>query len=103
MRLSPADCQSLALKLHEHLRKSVNCEIAAASLLRPLSKEAMEKVLKVSYGSIVPERRRYFRCPVQIPVLIQDASMPEISSTVVNISAGGSELPHLHRPRLASK
>jgi ActR/RegA family two-component response regulator len=58
-------------------------------LQRPLSPISIDRSLKVAYGLIVRERRRYFRCPVEIPVTISRPSMPEIYGQTVNISGGG--------------
>src|ERR1017187_7604729 len=37
---------------------------------RPLSAESIRSTLKPGYGLILRERRRYFRCPVSVPVTI---------------------------------
>jgi len=59
---------------------------------RPLSPQSIRKTLKPAYGLILRERRRYFRCPVSIPVIIQRESGEEIRCSSVNISAGGMAL-----------
>jgi CheY-like chemotaxis protein len=56
---------------------------------RPLSEEAIRATLKPAYGLILRERRRYFRCPVAIPVTILRQSLPEVRCYSVNISEGG--------------
>src|ERR1039458_961349 len=56
---------------------------------RPLSAMSIRKTLKPAYGLILRERRRYFRCPVSIPVIIQRESMEEVRCNSVNISEGG--------------
>jgi hypothetical protein len=38
---------------------------------RPLSAESIRETLKPAYGLILGERRRHFRYPVSIPVIIQ--------------------------------
>ena len=58
-------------------------------LRRPLSLSAIDRSLKVAYGMIVRERRRYFRCPVEIPATISRPPLPEIHGKAVNISEGG--------------
>jgi CheY-like chemotaxis protein len=58
-------------------------------LRRPLSLSAIDRSLKVAYGLIVRERRRYFRCPVEIPATICRPPLPEIHGQAVNISEGG--------------
>jgi EAL domain-containing protein (putative c-di-GMP-specific phosphodiesterase class I)/ActR/RegA family two-component response regulator len=59
---------------------------------RPLSAQSIHKTLKPAYGLILRERRRYFRYPVSIPVIIQSESMQEVRCNSVNISGGGMAL-----------
>jgi diguanylate cyclase (GGDEF)-like protein/PAS domain S-box-containing protein len=59
---------------------------------RPLSSQSIQKTLKPAYGLILRERRRYFRCPVSIPVIIQREGKDDIRCNTVNISAGGMAL-----------
>jgi CheY-like chemotaxis protein len=56
---------------------------------RPLSAESIRSTLKPAYGLILRERRRYFRCPVSVPVTILRQGMPEVPCHTVNISEGG--------------
>ncbi len=56
---------------------------------RPLSTQSIRNTLKLAYGMILRERRRYFRCPISIPVTILRQSMPEVRCSSVNISEGG--------------
>jgi DNA-binding response OmpR family regulator len=56
---------------------------------RPLSAQSIRNTLKLAYGLILRERRRYFRCPISIPVTILRQSMPEVRCYSVNISEGG--------------
>ena len=62
---------------------------ASFVMWRPLSQAHVEKLLRVAYGSILRERRRYFRCLVRIPVVIQDSDRAAMDSTMVNIGTGG--------------
>ena len=59
---------------------------------RPLSAQSIRKTLKPAYGLILRERRRYFRFPLSIPVIIQRDSMQEVRCNSVNISGGGMAL-----------
>jgi CheY-like chemotaxis protein len=59
---------------------------------RPLSAESIHKTLRPAYGLILRERRRYFRYPVSIPVIIQRECKRELRCNSVNISAGGMAL-----------
>ena len=56
---------------------------------RPLSAQSIRNTLKPAYGLILRERRRYFRCPISIPVTILRQSVPEVRCYSVNISEGG--------------
>jgi hypothetical protein len=56
---------------------------------KPLSLSSIGQSLKIAYGLILRERRRYFRCPVKIPVAICRAGMPNVDGQTVNISESG--------------
>jgi PilZ domain-containing protein len=58
-------------------------------LEKPLSLQSIRNTLKPAYGLILRERRRYFRCPISIPVTILRQNMPEVRCHSVNISKGG--------------
>jgi len=58
-------------------------------LRRPLSQTSIGRSLKVAYGLILRERRRYFRCPVKIPAAICRAGMPTVHGQTLNISERG--------------
>jgi ActR/RegA family two-component response regulator len=58
-------------------------------LRRPLSPTSINRSLKVAYGLILRERRRYFRCPAKIPVAICRPGVPEVVGQTVNISENG--------------
>jgi CheY-like chemotaxis protein len=59
---------------------------------RPLSAQSIHNTLKPAYGLILRERRRYFRYPVSMPVIIQRQSRQEVRCNSVNISGGGMAL-----------
>ncbi len=59
---------------------------------RPLSAQSIHNTLKPAYGLILRERRRYFRCPESIPVIIQRESRQEVRCMSINISGGGMAL-----------
>jgi ActR/RegA family two-component response regulator len=58
-------------------------------LRRPLSPTSIGRSLKVAYGLILRERRRYFRCAVKIAVAICRPGLPEVQGETVNISENG--------------
>ena len=59
---------------------------------RPLSPQSIHQTLNPAYGLILRERRRYFRCPISLPVIIERESKQEIRCSSVNISGGGMAL-----------
>jgi CheY-like chemotaxis protein len=59
---------------------------------RPLSERSIYSTLKAAYGLILRERRRYFRCPVSIPVVVHRQAMPDVYCYAHNISEGGMAL-----------
>ena len=61
-------------------------------LRRPLSAASIDLSLKAAYGLIVRERRRYFRCPMEAPVLILRTSKATIHGHTVNVSEGGMSI-----------
>jgi CheY-like chemotaxis protein len=64
---------------------------------KPLSISSVVRTLKAAFGLIVRERRRSFRCPIEIPAAIQ-GNGEEVNCRLVNISEGGlaiSESPVL--------
>jgi ActR/RegA family two-component response regulator len=58
-------------------------------LSRPLSPASIDRSLKVAYGLIVRERRRYFRCPLEIPAEIRGPDLQIVRGKALNISEGG--------------
>jgi CheY-like chemotaxis protein len=65
---------------------------ASFVLVKPLSPAVLMRTLRVSYPLMVSERRRSFRCPVQIPVYVTSGSKPEFIATSANISEVGIAL-----------
>jgi len=61
-------------------------------LERPLTPESIGHTLKVAYGLIVRERRRYFRYPVVVPVVLNRKAAPEVYGRTVNVSECGMAL-----------
>ena len=56
---------------------------------RPLSVHSIRATLKPAYGLILRERRRYFRCPISIPVSILRRNQTEVRCRTLNLSEGG--------------
>lgn len=62
------------------------------ALERPLIAESVAHTLKVAYGLIVRERRRYFRCSVAVPAVLSRKAAPEVYAQTINVSEGGLAL-----------
>ena len=56
---------------------------------RPLATAEVRQVLRRSYNLMVRERRRYFRCAAEIPVVIRCSSGAETQGTTFNLSSTG--------------
>jgi CheY-like chemotaxis protein len=65
---------------------------ASFVLVKPLAPTVLMRTLKISYPLMVNEKRRSFRCPVQIPVYVSIGSQPEVITTSLNISEIGIAL-----------
>lgn len=56
---------------------------------KPLDEKQVRSVLKAALGLIIRDYRRYFRCPLIVPVLIDVDSKVQIPCQMMNISEGG--------------
>ncbi len=65
---------------------------ASFVLVKPLSSQVLMRTLRVSYPLMVHERRRSFRCPLQIPIYVSIGSNPEFMATSANIGELGIAL-----------
>ena len=61
-------------------------------LEKPLTRDSISHTLKVAYGLIVRERRRYFRFPVSVPVVLNRKGAVEVYGRTMNISERGMAL-----------
>ena len=90
-RLSPSNRTAVIFTISDSDAETTSAFKAGSNfvLRRPLSLPSIDRSLKVAYGLIVRERRRYFRCPVEIQAEIHRPSEPKIHGQTVNISEGG--------------
>jgi hypothetical protein len=56
---------------------------------KPLDEKLVGSVLKAALGLIIRDYRRYFRCPLAVPVLIHIDGKVQIPCEMMNISEGG--------------
>jgi CheY-like chemotaxis protein len=91
IRLSPSNRTAVIFTISDSEAESSNSFKAGSNfvLRRPLSLTSIDRSLKVAYGLIVRERRRYFRCPLEILATICRPAAPEIQGQTINISEGG--------------
>lgn len=61
-------------------------------LERPLTAEAILHTVRVAYGLIVRERRRYFRYSITVPAVLARKAASEIYARTINVSEGGLAL-----------
>lgn len=61
-------------------------------LERPLNSESLNNTVRAAYGSILRERRRYFRYPITVPVLVRPSGRPQLPGKMMNISERGLAL-----------
>ena len=91
VRLSPSNRTAVLFTISGNDAETASAFKAGSNfvLTRPLSPASIDRNLKVAYGLIVRERRRYFRCPVEIPATICKPPASEIHGRTMNISEGG--------------
>jgi ActR/RegA family two-component response regulator len=91
VRNSPSNKHAVVFTITDSEGKTTAAFRAGSTFIlrRPLSAASIDLSLKAAYGLIVRERRRYFRCPVDVPVAILRTALPMAHGHTVNISEGG--------------
>ena len=91
VRRSPSNRTAVIFTVSENDAETSSAFKAGSNfvLRKPLSPTTVDRSFRVAYGLILRERRRYFRCPVKIPVAICRPGMPEIRGQTLNISESG--------------
>ena len=94
IRLSPSNKHAVVFAVSDSDTETARAFWGGATfvLRRPLSQASIDLSLKAAYGSIVRERRRYFRCPVDVPVAILRVAMQTVHGHTLNISEGGMSI-----------
>jgi ActR/RegA family two-component response regulator len=90
IRLSPSNRTAVIFAISDSDAETATAYKTGSNfvLRRPLSPSSIDRNMRVAYGLIVRERRRYFRCPVETPAIISKPDA-EIRGQTVNISEGG--------------
>ena len=92
VRLSPSNQTATTFAITEGPGpESASVFTAGANFVleRPISPESLSRSLRAAYGIIMRERRRYFRCPVTIPVMVRNQEGQEVQYETINISESG--------------
>jgi len=91
LRGSPSNKTAVTFAIVNGKSGVSSLKVRASFLLqRPLSPSLVYRTLQAAYGIILQERRRYFRCPILVPVTLQQGSETEkIYAHSVNISQNG--------------
>ena len=98
IRLSPSNRTAVTFAVTDPTKPS-SFDIPPNFVMeKPLSKNSIGRTLKAAFGLIVRERRRSFRCPLEIPAAIQ-ANGEEVACYLVNISEGGMAIAKSPGPK----
>lgn len=65
---------------------------ASFALVKPFPPGVLARTLRAAYPLMVRERRRSYRCPVQIPVRVSSSTRSDFVANSINISEGGIAL-----------
>jgi DNA-binding response OmpR family regulator len=83
---------SLAILLDSGQEKSALAAGVTFVLERPLSGGLVSRTLRAAFPLMLAERRRYFRCPIEVPVFVTTGSGSEFQATSINVSVTGIAL-----------
>jgi len=94
LRSSPLNRTAIAFALTRGSEETTTAlrEGFSFVLERPLSSESITRTVKVAYGLIVRERRRYYRYPVIVPAVLSRKNADEVFGRTVNVSENGMAL-----------
>jgi CheY-like chemotaxis protein len=59
---------------------------------KPTSRNDARRCMRAAYGTMLNQRRRAARCPVDIPVIAKVAELGRLEATITDISVGGLAL-----------
>jgi ActR/RegA family two-component response regulator len=74
-------------EMHTALRAGANFLIN-----KPSDLDGVARCLRAAYGTILQQRRRSARCPVDIPVVARFAELGKIEARIIDLSLGGLAL-----------
>jgi CheY-like chemotaxis protein len=95
VRQSASNKSAVVLAITESDQQITSAFAGGANLTikRPLTHDSILKTLKLAYGSMIRERRRYFRCVITVPANIEQDDVA-VSCQTINISEGGMAVIH---------
>jgi len=73
--------------MHTALRAGANFLIP-----KPSDTRGVSRCLRAAYGTILQQRRRVARCPVDIPVIAKFSEVGKIEARIIDLSVGGLAL-----------
>jgi PilZ domain len=89
VRVSPSNGHSVTFTLVES-KESRDWDVQPNFVIqKPLIDHLVSGTLRAALGLIIRDYRRYFRCPIVLPVVIQIGQAAQISCETMNISEGG--------------
>ena len=88
VRLSPSNRTAVTFAITDSSKPARFSTQPNFLMEKPLSPGSVGRTFKAAFGLIVRERRRSFRCPVEIPGALQ-VNGEEVICHIVNISEGG--------------
>jgi Tfp pilus assembly protein PilZ len=99
VRLSPSNQKSVTFGIQDPYMTGAFQVQPNFLIQKPLEDRVFESTLKAALGLIIREYRRYFRCPIAVPVSIHDGAL-EFRCEIVNLSEGGAAVstPITFRP-----
>jgi len=93
-RLSASNRTAVAFAITSTTDESAAAFRAGSSFVleRPLTFDSIRRTLHAAHGLILRERRRHFRCPIAIPVSVQQKGHAPVYGETSDISEGGMAL-----------
>jgi DNA-binding response OmpR family regulator len=76
---------------------------ASFSLVKPFPQSILVHTLKAAYPLMVRERRRSYRCPLQISVRVSSSARSDFVANSINISEGGMALASPVMPHVGER
>lgn len=73
--------------MHDALRAGANFLIP-----KPSDLQGVSRCLRAAYGTILQQRRRVARCPVDIPVFAKFSEIGKVEARIIDLSVGGLAL-----------